>query len=153
MKLVSELKPTKMLTTWPRFNIDSQFNYSLKKTHVVHLVRSTQSRILLAAQIERNHQQGIVSNTIKYIDLSAQDKRSYYYSRHDQTIIPHDNARPHVAVTWKHLIGESYPSRSIHQTMSFLMITCSDRCQIDSSYVLLYLLFLIKYFYININII
>ena len=39
-------KKRKSWTTWPCFNIDSQVEYSWKKTHVVYLVGSAWCRVL-----------------------------------------------------------------------------------------------------------
>jgi len=55
-----------------RFNIDSQAEYSWKKTHVVYLVGSVWCRVLWVAQTERDHYWGSLPNTIDEIEPSTQ---------------------------------------------------------------------------------
>jgi len=62
-----------MGTTWPCFNIDSQAEYSWKKTHVVYLMGSAWCRVLWVAQTERDHYWGSLPNTIDEIEFSRKN--------------------------------------------------------------------------------
>ena len=77
-----------MEITWLCFNIDSQAEYSWKKTHVMYLVVSL---VYYVAQTERDHYWGFLPNTIDEIEPSK-EKRAHYYSRDDKIILLHDNA-------------------------------------------------------------
>ena len=91
--------------TWPCFNIDSQAEYSWKKTHVVYLVGSPWcvfggSSLVLLKPNE------IITGALYQTQLMRlsrvfKEKRAHYYSRHDKIILLHDNARPHVAAPVK----------------------------------------------------
>jgi len=82
------------MRTWPCFNIDSQAEYSWKKTHVMYLVGST--RVLWVTQIERDHYWGSLPNTIDEIEPSTQGKTRLLLLQTWQNYSP-DNARSHVA--------------------------------------------------------
>ena len=88
-----------MRTIWPCFNIDSQAEYSWKKTHVVYLVGSAWCRVLWVAQTERDHYWGSLSNTIDEIEPSTQGK-THPLLQAWQNYSPAYNA-PHVAAPVK----------------------------------------------------
>jgi len=93
-----------MGTTWPCFNIDSQAEYSWKKTHVVYLVGSAWCCVLWVAQTEQDHYRGSLPNTIDEIEPSTQGKTRPLLLQTWQNYSPAyspDNARPHVAAPVK----------------------------------------------------
>jgi len=90
-----------MGTTWPRFNIDSQSEYSWKKTHVVHLV--DQLGVMYYELLKPNETiTGALYRTqLMRLSRALKEKRAHNYSRHDKIILLHDNARPRVAALVK----------------------------------------------------
>ena len=84
----------------PSFNIDSQTEYSWRKTHVMYL-GSVWYRVLWVAQTERDHYWGSLPNTIDEIEPSTQGKTRPLLLQHDKIILLHDNARLHVAAPVK----------------------------------------------------
>jgi len=118
-----------MGTTWPCFNIDSQAEYSWKKTHVVYLMGSAWCRVLWVAQTERDHYWGCLPNTIDEIEPSTQRKTRSLRFRHDKIILLHDNTRPHAAPvkTYLETLKWEVLLHRILQTLLLLITTCSDR--------------------------
>ena len=121
-----------MGTTWPCFNIDSQAEYSWKKTHIVYLVGSAWYRVWVA-QTEWDHYWALYRTQLMRLSRTLKEKRAHYYSRHDKIILLHDNARPHVAApvkTYLEIKWDSnrkfYPTRRILQTLLLPTTTCSD---------------------------
>jgi len=80
-----------MGTTWPCFNIDSQAEYSWKKTHVVYYELLKPNETITGA---------LYRTQLMRLSRALKEKRAYY-SRHDKIILLHDNARPHVAALIK----------------------------------------------------
>ena len=131
--------------TWPCFNIDSQAEYSWKKTHVVYLVGSAWCRVLWFAQTERNHYWSSLPNTIDEIEPSTQGKTRYYFTTtsgmtklFSYMIMLDHMLRRRSKPTWKRSIGKFYPTRRIHQTLPLLITIYFDRwrmaCLSSTSY-------------------
>ncbi|GBP63236.1 Mariner Mos1 transposase [Eumeta japonica] len=88
-------------TTWPRDNIDSKTEYSWKK-----LMLCIWWDQLGVVYYELLNPSETIIGTLYRIRLmrltrALKEKRPQYYSRHDKIILPHDNARPRVAVPVK----------------------------------------------------
>jgi len=86
-------------TTWPCFNIDSQAEYSWKKTHVVYLVVSLVYYELLKPN--ETITGALYRTQLMRLSRVLKEKHAHYYSRHDKIILLHDNARPHIAAPVK----------------------------------------------------
>jgi len=120
-----------MGTTWPCFNIDSQAEYSWKKTHVVYLVVSLVYYELLKPN--ETITGALYRTQLMRLSRVLKEKRAhYYYSRHDKIILLHDNAR-HIAAPVKTYLETFkwekvfYPTRRILQTLLLPTTTCSNR--------------------------
>jgi len=121
-----------MGTTWLCFNIDSQAEYSWKKTHLC--IWWDQLGIVYYELLKPNETITGLSTEHNWWDWAEHSrKNAHYYSRHDKIILLHDNARPHVAAPVKTyyyyletLKWEVLPRR-ILQTLLLPTITCSDR--------------------------
>ena len=80
-----------MGTTWPCFNIDSQIEYSWKKTHVVYL---DQLGVVYYELLKPNETiTGVLYRTqLMRLSRAFKEKHAHYYSRHNKIILLHDNA-------------------------------------------------------------
>jgi len=77
-----------MGTTWPCFNIDSQTEYSWKKTHVVWDQLGVVYYELLKANETTT---GTLYRTqLMRLSRALKEKRTHYYSKHDKIILLHD---------------------------------------------------------------
>jgi len=90
-----------MGTTWPCFNIDSQAEYSWKKTHLC--IWWDQLGVVYYELLKPNETiTGTLYGTqLMRLSRALKEKRAHYYSKHDKIILLHDNARSHVAAPVK----------------------------------------------------
>jgi len=87
-----------MGTTWPCFNIDSQAEYSWKKTHVVWW---NQLDVVYYELLNRMRSLLGFSTELMRLSRALKEKRAHYYSRHDKIILLHDNTRSHITAPVK----------------------------------------------------
>jgi len=87
-----------MGTTWPCFNIDSQAEYSWKKT-VMLCIWWDQLGVVYYELLKPNETitRALYRTQLMRLSRALKEKCAHYYSRHDKIILLHDNARSHVA--------------------------------------------------------
>ena len=80
---------------WKSLYVVGSAEYSRCEGYAVYLVGSGRCCLLWAAETERNHHWGTVSNAINAFESSTARKRPQYEQRHEKVILQDDNARPH----------------------------------------------------------
>ena len=77
-------------------HVDGQTIYLRYQSYALHLVGPARCAVLWAFETELNHHRGLVSNAIDAFDPSIEEETATVPRETRQSILQHNNARPHV---------------------------------------------------------
>ena len=112
--------------------VDGQTEYSRLQGHALYLVRPARRSVLLwTVKTDWNNHRRSVSNAIDAFEPSIERQTATIHERHDKVILPHNNARPHVAKVVKTYLEtlkwEVLPHPPYSPDVLPLTITCFDQ--------------------------